>query len=63
MKRTLIAECRRDLELYRVYDPEKPWHTISFATDKSAVKRIAAQETGDPEVVYKESDGDDNGNG
>ena len=55
-KRLLIAEWQRGLELYRVYDPERPWHTISYATDKSQVKRIAAQERGEITVVYDESD-------
>ena len=55
-KRLLIAEWQRGLELYRVYDPERPWHTISYASDHEAVERIAREENVEVSVVYDESD-------
>lgn len=54
-QRTLIAEWQPRLELYRVYDPERPWHTISYASDRESVKRIAAEERDHPTVTYDES--------
>lgn len=63
-KRLLIAEWQRGLELYRVYDPYTPWHTISYASDHEAVERIAAEERDHPTVTYDESGRtNDNGKG
>ena len=56
-KRLLIAEWDRNLELYRVYDPERPWRTISFASNHEAVERIASEERDHPTVTYDESEG------
>lgn len=55
-KRLLIAEWDRNLELYRVYDPERPWHTFYYASDHEAVERGAKEERDEVEVVYDESD-------
>lgn len=56
-QRTLIAEWQPHLELYRVYDPERPWHTISYASNHEAVERIASEERDHPTVTYDESEG------
>lgn len=55
MKRKYIAEWIPHLEMYRLYDPEHPNHTVAYESTREEISKRLDEERGDMEVTYDES--------
>lgn len=52
MKRTIIAKWIPHLEMYRLYDPSRPNHTIAYENDRVGILRRIAEERGEAEITF-----------
>lgn len=55
MRRTLIAKWIPHLEMYRLYDPSRPNHTVAYENTREEIERRAAEERDEVEITFDDS--------